>query len=295
MKKLYCQDNINTAIYYLKILFQGLKEPKRIINRGWIYFLSRRAGVFIISYPKTGRTWLRVMLGKSLILKYHLSDKMILDTFYLTKKAGLIPTVFSHDGPFLLRNSAPYYNMNFNEKLYKKRKVIFLIRDIRDTLVSSYFEESKRLKIYDGTLSDFIRDKRFGAKKIVTFYNIWFINRNTPLEFLLIRYEDMHKKPIENLKQVLNFINLKEIEEEILKEAVSFASFNQMKKMEEQNMFGDSILRPGIKSDNESYKVRRGKIGGFIDYFTKEDLMYIDQVVMEMRLKDCDWYYMTDE
>lgn len=295
MKGLYYQDNINTIIYYLKILFQGLKEPRRILNRGRIYFLSRYAGVFIISYPKTGRTWLRVMLGKALVLKYQLNNKMLLDTFYLTKEAGLIPTVFSHDGPFLLRNSAPYYNMNFNEKLYKKKKVIFLIRDIRDTLVSSYFEESKRLKIYEGSLSDFIRDKRFGAKKIVTFYNIWYINRSIPTQFLLIRYEDMYKRPIENLRQVLNFINLKEIEEEILKAAVSFASFDQMKKMEEQNIFGDSILRPGIKSDNESYKVRRGKIGGFVDYFTKEDLLYIDQVVMEMGLRDCDWYYMPDE
>lgn len=295
MKKLYYQDKIDTFIYYFKIFLEGLREPKRIINRGWIYFLSRNAGVFIISYPKTGRTWLRIMLGNSLILKYKLNNKMILDTLYLTKKAGLVTTVFSHGGPFLLRNSAPYYNMNFNEKFYKKKKVILLIRDIRDTLVSSYFEESKRLKIYKGSLSDFIRDKRFGVKKIVTFYNIWFINKNIPKKFLLVRYEDMHKRPIEILREVLNFINLKEIEEDILNAAVSFASFNQMKKMEEQNIFGDSILRPGEKSDNESYKVRRGKIGGYVDYFTKEDLVYIDQVVMEMGLRDCDWYYYISE
>lgn len=84
MKGLYYQDNINTIIYYLKILFQGLKEPRRVLNRGRIYFLSRCAEAFIISYPKTGRTWLRVMLGKALILKYQLNNKMLLDTFNLT-------------------------------------------------------------------------------------------------------------------------------------------------------------------------------------------------------------------
>lgn len=293
MKKYY-QDKINTFFYYLKIFLKGLWEPRRILNRARIYFLSRNAEAFIISYPKTGRTWLRVMLGKAIILKYQLDDRMILETFHLTKKAGLIPTIFSHDGPFLLRNSAPYYDINFNEKKYKKKKVIFLIRDIRDTLVSSYFEESKRLKTYEGGLSTFIRDKSFGAKKIVTFYNIWFINRNIPANFLLIRYEDLHRKPVEILREVLKFINAEEIEEEVLENAVSFASFEQMKKMEERNIFKDSILRPGIKNDDESYKVRRGKIGGYVDYLTEKDLKYIDKVVREMGLKDCNWYYMIE-
>lgn len=292
MREFHYFDKLFSSGYYLKLFLRGLWEPKRIINRTQVYLSSFHAKAFIVSYPKTGRTWLRVMLGKAIALKYQINDTMVLDTFRITKRAGLVPTVFSHDGPFLLRDSSPYYELRFNKKLYKDKKVIFLVRDIRDTLVSSYFEESKRTKVYKGNLGEFIRDNRFGIKKIVAFYNLWFNHQEIPKEFLLIRYEDMHKKPVEILESVVKFLNAGDVEKEILEEAVSFGSFDHMKKMEKENVFGDSMLLPGLQKDVDSYKVRRGKIGGFIDYLTIEDLDYIDKVVSKMGIRDCDWYYM---
>jgi len=291
MVRFYYRKRLKTVRYYLKIFLQGLWEPRRLMTRGRTYLSSRYAEAFIVSYPKTGRTWLRVMLGKAISLKYHLDERMILDTFRITKRAGLSPTVFSHDGPFLLQNNSPYHELIFNRRLYRNQKVIFLVRDIRDTLVSSYFEESKRTKIDTWNLFDFIRNERFGAQKIVAFYNLWFNHQEVPKEFLLIRYEEMHMKPVEILRSIIKFLNAGEVEEAILEATVAYASFNHMKKMEEENAFGDSMLRPGMKKDTDSYKVRRGKIGGFVDYFTKEDLNYIDEVVLKMGLKDCDWYY----
>ncbi len=286
------RDRFKTGRFYLKLFLRGLGVPQgRLLSRGRTYLWSRTAEGFIVSYPKTGRTWLRVMLGKAVSLKYDLDDRLILDTLRLTRRAGLSPTVFSHDGPFLLQNTASYHDLKFNTGLYRHKKVIFLVRDIRDTLVSSYFQQSKRTKVEKWDLCDFIRDERFGARKIVTFYNLWFTHRAVPEDFLLIRYEEMHSKPTEVLGAVMRFLNAGEVDPSVLDVAVSYGAFNHMRKMEEKNAFGDSMLRPGTENDNDSYKVRRGKIGGFVDYFTKEDLAYFDEIVSTMGLKECDWYY----
>ena len=111
---------------------------------------------------------------------------------------------------------------------------------------------------------------------------------------MLIRYEEMHSKPTEVLESVMGFLNAGEVDQVVLDAAVSYGSFNRMRKMEEKNAFGDSMLRPGTENDNDSYKVRRGKIGGFVDYFSKEDLSYIDETVSTMGLKECDWYYAAE-
>ena len=56
------------------------------------------ADVVIVSFPKSGRTWLRLMIGKVLCERYGLPENEALDTFGLTKAAGLPLTVLTHDG-----------------------------------------------------------------------------------------------------------------------------------------------------------------------------------------------------
>src|SRR3990172_11645288 len=79
------------------------------------------------------------------------------------------------------------------------KKVIFLVQNVKDILVSFYFQVTKREGNYTGNISDFIRSDLYGIKKILTFYNIWHENRTVPKEFLRFRYEDMHKNPGEVL------------------------------------------------------------------------------------------------
>ena len=291
MERFHYRGKLKTGRFYLKLFLRGLGDPGKLTSRFGTYLRSRTAEGFIVSYPKTGRTWLRVMLGKAISQKYGLDESMILDTFRMTKRAGLSPSVFSHGGPFLLQDNAPYHELKFKTGLYRKKKVIFLVRDIRDTLVSSYFQQSKRTKVEKFSLGDFIRDERFGARKIVAFYNLWFMHRQVPVDFLLIRYEEMHSRPTEVLRSAMGFLNAGDVDQAVLDAAVSYGAFNRMRKMEEKNAFGDSMLRPGTENDNDSYKVRRGKIGGFVDYFTKEDLNYIDETVSTMGIKECDWYF----
>ena len=51
--------------------------------------------------------------------------------------------------------------------------------------------------------------------------------------------------------------------------------------MERDGTFGDKSRRfsSGKQESSDAYKVRRGKIGGYRDYFTDEQLLEIDTLV----------------
>jgi hypothetical protein len=243
--------------------------------------LRRPTDVYIISYPKSGRTWLRVLIGKAICLTYRLPDEMMLDTHKLTTTAGLLRTHFVHDYSEIL-SGLHYRRLPAHKGEYASKKVIFIVRDIKDTLVSSYFQATKRTYKFKGTISEFVRSETYGVKKIVAFYNVWYNNQTVPKDFLLLRYEDMHHNPAEALVKALRFMGLEPIEDRIVQEAVAFASFNNMKKMEAGGYFNDPKMRPGDAKDEESYKVRKGVVGGYTTYLSEEDIQYIDQAIEEM-------------
>jgi len=47
-----------------------------------------------------------------------------------------------------------------------------------------------------------------------------------------------------------------------------------MKKMEAAGAFDSKILQPGDVRDPESFKVRRGKVGGYREYLLSDDQAY---------------------
>ncbi len=237
--------------------------------------------VYIISYPKCGRTWLRMLIGKYLCSKYKISEDFILDPYSLTSKAGILITKFSHDVSSHVAGY-DYRKLDWDKSIYKDKKVIFLIRNVKDVLVSAYFHATKRKNLFNGSISEFIRDNRFGVRKIATFYNIWHANINLPKDFMLVRYEDLHADTINVLRRVLKFMGEENPDEAIMEEAVSFAKFENMRKMEKDKVFKSYKMQPGNENDLNSFKVRKGKVGGYREYLSDEDIKYIDDVISEM-------------
>ncbi len=243
--------------------------------------VPRDTDVYIISYPKSGRTWLRVLIGKAVCLRYGLPDDLMLDTYRLTAAAGLLRTRFTHDYSEIL-TGIPYTALPTQRSEYAGKKVIFIAREIKDLLVSSYFQATKRTGKFDGPISDFIRTDKFGVKKVVTFYNIWHNNRHIPSEFVLLSYEAMHRNPADALVKTLCALSADGIDSATVEQAVEFARFDNMKKMEVDGYFNDPKMRPGDTNDEESFKVRKGRIGGYREYLGQEDIRFIDHTVEEI-------------
>ena len=56
-----------------------------------------------------------------------------------------------------------------------------------------------------------------------------------------------------------------------------------MKKMEQERTFwlSGSRMVPGDRKNPDSYKVRRGKVGGFSDYFDDNQVNTIEKLIQE--------------
>jgi hypothetical protein len=239
---------------------------------------------FVIAYPKCGRTWLRLMIGKAFQehfdLELNASDLMETDKFhYIDKRIPYVRFIHDDDPHFKHPDG-----LALDKTRYRGTRVILLVRDPRDVVVSNFFEYTKRGgkrlagdEDYQGDLSLYLRYEIGSLETMIRFYNIWARNKQTPSSFLLVRYEDVHENTSGELRRVLDFLGLAEISDEVVHESVSFASFKNMHRMEKKDAFLSDRLRPGDKDDPESYKTRRGKVGGYVDYLSKEDINYLNQ------------------
>lgn len=246
----------------------------------------------IISFPKCGRTWLRIMLNKIIIDEYKIKKGDLLETFTLTKKIKEIPNInFTHDDEPHLKS---FEEISTNKSKYANKKIIFLVRDPRDVIVSYYFQYTKRNDRkqandnFDGTISEFLHHTTGRIDNILHFYNIWAKNRVIPKKFLIIRYEDLMSDSVYHMQRVLDFLTIP-AKLKTIQNAVDFCNFDNMKKMEKSKKFGGR-LSPKDENDNVSYKVRKGKIGGYTDYLTDEDIEFINKKIAH-DLDDYFYYY----
>ena len=241
-------------------------------------FVSEKGpDLYLVSYPKSGRTWLRALIGKYLFLKYGLPEVSVLNAKSFEAE-GLLKVGISHDGSQMVARTS-YKNLSLDKSKYKNKVVVLLGRDVKDTLVSAYFQATKRKKIFDGGISEFIRNDEFGINKILTFYEGWVRNLNTPRKLAFISYEQMHEDVNKVLADVLKLMGEKKVDKKAVQEAVDACSFDKLRSLEKKNNLDSSILRPADKDDPESYKVRKGQVGGYSEYLSEKDIEYIDEVI----------------
>lgn len=244
------------------------------LRRTW---RKRRADVHVVSYPKCGRTWLVLLIGKTLQLRFGLRTRNLLRLRAMASRRRGIPYILQHHdgGPEFRRPEELVRDKSF----YHDRKVIFLIRDPRDVLVSSYFQKARRNHDYEGSLSEYVHEPVGGIETIVEFFNIWARNRTVPRDFLLMTYEDLHHDTVGELRRVIDFLGIDGTSEDMLEQAVDYCRFDNMRAMETEDQFGTSALSARDRSDEETYKTRKGEIGGYRDHLSAADISHIDAVV----------------
>ncbi|RWO85096.1 MAG: hypothetical protein EOS18_01560 [Mesorhizobium sp.] len=211
----------------------------------------------IVSFPKSGRTWLRVML----------------DDLGVTAQ-------WIHDGTDH-KQLRPASSLKENKSRYRKRRTILLVRDPRDTVVSGYFQVQKRHKLPAGSFSDFIRSENHGIEKIARFNLNWFSAAPRMRAMRCVQYEDIHRDAVGVLRSILDFLET-QAEDRTLIEVADARAFDRMRTSEAKGdlagRYGEALL-PSDANDPESFKVRKGKIGGYRDYLSDDDVAYCDDLL----------------
>jgi hypothetical protein len=214
--------------------------------------------VVLVSYPKSGNTWLRFLIGNYLTgnkCDFTNSHLIVPDTHYNPGDCGAAPIFKSHAA------YTPEY-----------QKVIYLVRDGRDVAVSYYYHAKKfRLIPQNEAFADFLLKFNQGG---MDDFGIWSEHvcswlDHAPDDFLLIRYEDLKSDAYTVLQRVLDFCGL-DVRPEDLKSAVAASTFKQMQQMEQKQSKRFEILR---KSDERIAFVRSGKAGQASQVFTEEQLL----------------------
>lgn len=229
---------------------------------------------YVLSYPKCGRTWLRLMLGRALQRHFQLSDVPLLEVEQASRHCRDIPRLqFTHDDDPCIRH---YGHLKRDKKRYHDKPIVFLAREPKDAAVSMYFQFLKRDRIINPGMLEFLFGEQGGIKSIVEFYNIWGNQIDNGANVLLVRYEDMHVDATRELRRIVAFLGLKAIPEETLAEAARYASFDRMQHMECQDVLHSFRMTPGDPCDPESYKIRKGRVGGYADYLRPAEIEAAD-------------------
>lgn len=225
------------------------------------YFFKTNIDNYIISYPKSGRTWLYKILNlyslKINNKNYIKNRKMIRFDKKFIK--------FVHDcgdpSPYPVK---PIY---FRNKDIVRKKNIILLRDPREIIISFWYHTRFRENIYKKELSEFINDKYLGIKKLISFFN--FIHLNINKNALIVSYQSLVEDTFLEIKKILLFLNL-DIKTSILQKCISECSFEKLQKEE--------ILQEK-KKDIRTMKFRKGVLGKFNDDLNKKDLEIINDVI----------------
>ena len=267
-----------------------LRVLPQFVRRNFSSRASQLSGgkAIVLSIPKSGRTWIRTFLC-AYFCKLHNREFTLQPERY--SEPGIPRLVFSHD-LFEHRTKGNLWDRVRGKYLVPKRelqraKIVLLVRDPRDCFVSLYVQMTRRdptapAKFQKKTVSDLLRDERFGIPGIIRAMNDWlheFAGRNN---FMIIRYEALRASPAEHFRELLAVLGETAPDISIFQEALDFSQFENMQKLEAAGAFDSKILLPGDVRDPESFKVRRGKIGGYREYLPAEDQEYAAAVLAEL-------------
>ncbi len=234
----------------------------------------RTAEYLLISPTNCGRTWLRVMIGRILQQTYQIKGDINLHHLYS----------FSEVNPHIPSIKAIHERYKQFGEGYQSHKIIFLARDPRDALISSYRrqEREKDSQNQYSSLSDYICRGNELTQYYIQFYNDWGKHKDQAQDFLLVRYEDMREDTALVLRNIMNFLNI-DVEEEVIEEAVNYASLENMRKMERE---GNSQVRAKVllkrdPNNPDSFKVGKGKVGGYKEKLSSEEKELVDNIISE--------------
>ena len=266
-----------------------VRELKRVV-RGIIRRRHRtkilpRASVVFMSPQKCGRTWVRAMISHCYHLTYGTSAQELIAYDNFHKVDGRIPIVFfTHIG-----DEPPAILRRLNPTALTGQTVIALIRDPRDAAVSRYYQEQYRVRhettnSADGAepneiaLYDFLLLHPFGLQYYISLIKLLQNIGEAHSSFHIFTYEQVKNDPGAALALLMLAMGT-ELPVATIDAAVAFASFDNLKRREAEGYFTSSKLRPGNPDDPNSFKVRKGKVGGYREHFSAAELVIIDALV----------------
>lgn len=250
-----------------------------------------QASALFISPAKSGRTWVRVMLSHAYHLTYGTPANAVIDRDNLHRVDSRIPILFfTH-----VSNEPANVRKRLTPTGQTGKTVVGLVRDPRDVAVSRFHHFSHRTlggsrlqpdasASEKGELFPFLTTNCHGLTFVIERMNALqrFIDQHR--DATLFRYEDFKRDAAAELNRMLRALG-NEVPIENIEAAVEFARFDNLQRCEAEGFFSTNILQPGDPNEPNSFKVRRGKVGGYLDDLLPEQIAQLDRIVDQSLVK----------
>jgi hypothetical protein len=183
--------------------------------------------IFLASYPRSGNTWLRFVLGEATTGKsitFDNVDEVIPELRWHRRGQPIF-----EDGGRLIKTHEPWRR--------EYRKAIYIVRDPRDVALSQ-FARSQQLGIVDANFDNFLPLYLQGQARVHP-YGTWAAHVRSWLDsslaregkLLVVRFEDLRLNPEEELSRMVRFVNVPATAETI-RTALANNSVEQMRAKE---------------------------------------------------------------
>ena len=211
---------------------------------------------FLVSYPKSGNTWTRMLIA-NLLCPAKPAD------FWTINR--LVPELEGASKRDLARMARPRIIKSHFSFDSRYPRVIYIVRDPRDVVISEYHYQRKTRQIDDQyPLAEYVA--RFIAGKTCPNdgswgQNVasWIVTRQGDPSFLLIRYETLLSDTAGQLTKVAAFLGVA-VTPQRLAEVVNLSSAERMRKLEATQSHASSLMKNGRK---DVAFVRAARSGGW--------------------------------
>lgn len=207
--------------------------------------------IIVVGFPKSGNTWFQNLIAGVI---YNIDIRNL--PFALIHE--IVPSLTSG---YYRRYQSPTYFKSHELPKPEYKRVIYLVRDGRDAMVSYYhFQQG----IGDPLSWEYLIEH--GAKYYGRWHNHVQEWRANPYnaQMIMIRYEDLLSNPIQEMLKLCDFAEI-ERDEATLQWAIDNAAFDKMQQREKTFGAGNNF------SDDHLF-VRRGKKGSYKDEMPPEIL-----------------------
>ncbi len=213
---------------------------------------TRDSDIFFCSYPRSGNTWFSAMVaGLTQGCDARATNAELL--------CSIVPDV--HACHFYKRYGSVCYFKSHHLPQPNYRRVVYLLRDGRDAMVSYYHYQMAMYGAAD--LLQMVSEKGLWPSSWHEHVETWSANPHGA-EMIVLKYEDLKSNPLREMRRFCDFAGLKPDNASIMR-VIAQASFENLRGKEKKEGFVKAWPR------HASF-FRRGQVNSYLDEMPAEVL-----------------------